>query len=375
MSIKSGSVRGLAAGLLFLLNLPLGFSQTDGELHLGIVYPLMEETYLSGGIQFQGFFHMERSLWDATAEERGFDVVHRIAGGPAQQIAAVDELIEAGVDGIVLNFAEEETAREVGRAITRRDLPFIVHGMAPIAASTDDSAFVQIAYDNYRAGYSAGTAAAKLFRKQNPAADPVAVVQSSAGDDAVHEARIEGFIAGLKEVLPEAKVAGRVFDNGTTDSAKVRLLELLEDTEGARIFYASSDYRGMGALRAIRLSVPSPETAVLATSGGSQLSMTMSQSTYDPWKIITAFDTEAYVDKAYEVLTALIRRGGQDTPGTTQSTPADSSLFLIGSELFSEPSYQKVEAYVKKSYGLESWMPYCGLVDMYVDNNFDIPMF
>ena len=231
---------------------------------VGLISPELEETYVLDGIQYQSFFHMEKVRWEALSNEHDFSIVYKTAVTADGRIRAIDELIEEGVDAVVFNYLDPNTAKRAADRLAGAGIPSVAHGIEPAAGLR----IPVIAYDNREAGYRAGIAAAQQYEEMSRGTSPRIFLITSDTDSAVHTERSRGFVEGVQEILPDAYVSGRLYDNGTTDSTKARLLEGLEEQGQAEIFFATSDYRGMGALRAIRLSVPDPEGVVLATAGG-----------------------------------------------------------------------------------------------------------
>jgi hypothetical protein len=86
--------------------------------------------------------------------------------------------------------------------------------------------------------------------------------------------------------------------------------------------------------------------------------------------VVAAFDIDAFVRTAYDLLagSTVTASSGEDPEEFRLEEPR-----LVGVEVFREPSFELTQNFVKRNYGYETWMPYCGLIDSHLRRNKDIP--
>jgi ABC-type sugar transport system substrate-binding protein len=122
---------------------------------------------------------------------------------PLVQAKAIDDLIAAGIDGIVWQPADPAAAVEPAKAIRAAGIPLVFVGVQPDASS--GVAAPTVPFGNMFEQTKAAGAAAATFVKENLNQTPKVVLYDLVALPLCHDERMTGFMDGVKSVAPDAE--------------------------------------------------------------------------------------------------------------------------------------------------------------------------
>jgi ABC-type sugar transport system substrate-binding protein len=122
---------------------------------------------------------------------------------PLVQAKAIDDLIAAGIDGIVWQAADPAAAVEPAKKIRAAGIPLVYVGVAPDKSAGVDAPLVPF-NNSYSLTKVAGADAAK-FVKDTMHQTPKVVLFDLLNLPLCHDERMTGFMDGIKSVSPDAQ--------------------------------------------------------------------------------------------------------------------------------------------------------------------------
>jgi ABC-type sugar transport system substrate-binding protein len=316
-----------------------------GKAVIGAVY-----TDLSAGYYFEGIYYqsldqaVQRSITEIARQE-GFGL-REVEGGsrPNQINTAVDSLINAKVDGIVLSLQQPISVSQSIDAAHRAGIPVVVRGVKTYPEL--QAPFVSD--DALDTGRALGVETARVFRKRFPEQTAHIVI---ANTRAVERSRLleEGFLSGFGNVIPDPEVIDLPDDNGSVMNVQEIVLAELYRHPEANVFFGTSDLRTEGIVLALLQSGRnSIETELVASVGGTVKAMNRLLEPESPWKVEAGYSITGQVEKSYQVLSEMMKG----------EIPIDSRTeILVDSVILAEPTLQEVRAYLKDHQGLQSFSP------------------
>lgn len=169
------------------------------------------------------------------AEAEGADVT--IIDGkndPLTQARAIDDLIAAGVDGIVWQPADPAAAVQPAKAIRAANIPLVFVGVAPDAAAGVPAPLIPFNY-SYDLTKQAGELAAKFVTEELGQA-PKAVLFDLLNLPLCHDERMQGFFDGIKSVAADAQPVFWDTVPTTKDGTQSKMENVLQGTPDFNIF-------------------------------------------------------------------------------------------------------------------------------------------
>ena len=184
-------------------------------------------------------FHQAEKIWrERFAEEYGLTL--KYLDGEFDQTIIVnnlDQLIAEQVDGIVLHSYEVDSVVAGIDEARAQSIPIITYYLE----TPNNIPFVAI--NEAEAAFAMGQVAATQWLEAHPGTQIVYSVVDYIDSPVVQAMRTQPFIAGIKDVAPDAK-QGKIIDGGgTRDTGYKAAQDIIQSTPETNIFYgASSDY-------------------------------------------------------------------------------------------------------------------------------------
>lgn len=217
------------------------------------------------------FFAKMREGAQMKADELGVklqSLAGKFDGDHDSQVAAVENLISAGVSGILMVASDPagiapivEQARQQGILVIALDTP-----LDP--ANAADATF---ATDNFKAGELIGAWAAKTVA--NPATAKIGFLDALENQPTVDALRDQGFMKGFgidikdpKRYLDEddARIVGHAWGQGSEEGGRTGAENLLQKDPDLNVFYTINEPTAAGAYEALKAA--GKETSVVMTS-------------------------------------------------------------------------------------------------------------
>jgi ribose transport system substrate-binding protein len=180
-------------------------------------------------------------------------------GNQEKSLAAVEDLITRGVDGIDYYPITPELAQSVIQKLNKADIPVVIENMPPAPGPGDYVSAVYNGYDNM--GYKV----AKFLCEEYPG-KKVYFVEGQRGMGIV-ELYMEGFDKALKE-FGTIELVGAQPTNWTQDQALSVAQNVLQSGVQFDIFVANNEDMAKGVLRAVKEAGKFGEILVMGGGGG-----------------------------------------------------------------------------------------------------------
>lgn len=193
------------------------------------------------------FFGTLEKATEAAAKDNGWKVMKaeaKVPGDSATQVTAIENMINAGVKGIVLDPANATALVDV---VTKaRDAGILV---VTVNATLNpiDAADATFATDNEAAGVLIGK-----WAKANGPSDPSIAMLDYDLSDGPAKGRHDGFLQGFGIEDGDPQIAGSALTKGTVDTGQAAMEQLLSAHPDINLAYTINEPTAHGAYTAIK---------------------------------------------------------------------------------------------------------------------------
>ena len=228
----------------------------------------------------------------------------------ATALANADNLITQKVVGVVEFQTDEKFGPVIMSKFRGQNIPVVAIDI-PMPGATFFGA------DNFKAGSLAGEAMAKAFQKKFPNAPPKLVLGELPQSGPVPQARMVGYVQGVKSVYPNLKDPGgdviRFDSKNTLEESRTQMSNILQTLPPGTKFMAGAinDGSTLGELAAIQAAGRTGD-AVLAGQGADKTGREEFCRTGSIMIGSTGYFPERYGDKIVPAILALVN--GQALP-------------------------------------------------------------
>lgn len=219
-----------------------------------------------------------------------------------------DQLIKRQVDLVIEYQIDFKTGRIIMEKFKRAEIPVIAIDIPMVGATF-------FGVDNYRAGHMAGIALGEWLREYWEGSFDKLIVLEESRAGSLPEARIEGQLDGLEEIVGSVPEEKKIFlESGNTSSfSEAQVMKVLENDSAGRRFamVCFNDDAAIGALRAAR-RMGREEDVVIVGQGADR--RVREELRRENTRIIgsTAYRPERYGEKLLEL--ALKVLNGESVP-------------------------------------------------------------
>jgi ABC-type sugar transport system substrate-binding protein len=311
-----------------------------GKINLGAVHITFEPSYLYQGVEYNTFDRAYRREIDQIAREHNVNFIHVEGGSDIDPSGyAVQELLDLGVDGIVIFQNEPGMAPGLVAKAQAAGVPVIVHGLQPQQPEQVPS----VDFDEYGSCEDLGKAVAENLFLRNVVTGVARVLVLSTRTDQTDTARADGFVAGFRSLVPGAQFLNQVQTTGNVESAAEIVAASLEQTPRVNIIFATTDLQAEGAMAALnRFSPGDPErNVILASVGGSREAMLQLLQPNSPWKAEVGLAIRDFADQSYKVMTGMIKG---------EIPMRQDKAYLVKSPVFVQPTREQVQQYLQQNH-------------------------
>ena len=309
------------------------------KINLGAVHVTFEPSYFYEGVEYNTFDRSYRREIDQIAREHNVNFIHVEGGMDIDPSGyAVQELLDLGVDGIVIFQNEPGMAPGLVTKVQAAGVPVLVHGMQP----QQPMSVPYVGFDEYGSCEELGKAVAEnLFLRDFTDVARVLVLSTRA--DQTDVSRADGFIAGFRSLVPSAQFLNQVQDTGAVDSAAGIVGANLEQSPRVNVIFATTDFQADGALVALnRFGPADPERKViLAGVGGSREAMLELLQPNSPWKAEVGLAIRDFADESYKVMMGMIKG---------DLAKRQDKVYLVKSPVFVQPTREQVQQYLLQNH-------------------------
>jgi fructose transport system substrate-binding protein len=229
-------------------------ADTGGEILIGLVTKT----------EVNPFFVKMREAAAAEAEKQGAKLIARFGkfdGDNEGQVAAVEDLISAGVKGILIT--PNNSTGMLGIIKKARDKGILVIAL-DTATDPADAVDATLATDNFEAGVLQGEYARRALGDKAP---KLAMLDGTPGgtvDTQRHDGFLKGF--GLKEGDPA--IVGRQITHGAQDQGQTAMENLLTAHPDINVVYTINEPCAEGAYAAIKARGKLKDIVLTSIDGG-----------------------------------------------------------------------------------------------------------
>jgi len=345
---KTNLRRSAAAALIFLLlfgaaGLWASGNQEKpkkGKINLGAVHVTFEPSYFYEGIEYNTFDRSYRREIDQIAQEHNVNFIHVEGGVDIDPSGyAVQELLDLGVDGIVVFQNEPGMAPGQVAKVQAAGVPVLIHGMEP----HQPMHVPYVGFDEFGSCEELGKAVAeKLFLREFPTEGAKVLVLSTKADQ-TDVSRADGFVAGFRSLVPGAQFLNQVQTTGNVDSAEEIAAANLVQSPSVNVIFATTDLQAAGAMAALnRFGSNDPKrNVILASVGGSREAMFDLLQPNSPWKAEVGLAIRDFADQSYKVMMGMIKG---------EIAKNQDKAYLVKSPVFIQPTRDQVQQYLQQNH-------------------------
>lgn len=210
------------------------------------------------------FFVKMRQAAEARAKEKGVKLLARAGkfdGDNEGQVAAIEDLISAGVKGILLT--PNNSSGMLGIIKKARDA-----GVLVIALDTPtepaDAVDATFATDNFEAGVQQGAYARKALGDKKAV---VAMLDGTPGGS-VDTFRHDGYLKGFGIAEGDPSIAGAAITNGAQDKGQIGMENLLSKNADINAVYTINEPAAAGAYAALKSFGKEADVMLTSIDGG-----------------------------------------------------------------------------------------------------------
>ena len=256
----------------------------------GLVTPIAAEAAAPFKIGVT-FYDLANPVWAGSGEaivsyakEHGMEVILLGAeNNAALQMSQMENLIEAGVDVIVVGAVDDNSLTDVIQRANDAGIKVVGFGTEPLGCA----AYVMIVH-NYKVGYEAGTQAANWINDKLGGKAKVAVLRFDEMEVLID--RGDGIENAIRDIAPEAEIVARASAADPVTGMNVTE-NILQEHPDIKVIVCIGDGGGIGANNAVKaanlatddfgvFSVDAVEEAVMAVKNNDPLRMTVALGTY-----------------------------------------------------------------------------------------------
>ncbi len=219
------------------------------------------------------------------ADELGIELEVRDANLDVnKQVSAAEDFMSEGVDVLILTPVNEEGVVPLVRRAGEEGLPLVLEGN-PVRGMT-----TMVAICDYDTGYHAGVAAGEYARDNLGGVAKVMNVGLPLLSATV--LRSQGFMDGLKTIIPDAVQVHDLDGGGNPDTSLAAASAALAQNADINIIYGINDSSSQGGLQAWKASGRSQDGLLVVGTGGEGLGFINMMNTEPSYQIEAAMFPE-----------------------------------------------------------------------------------
>ena len=210
------------------------------------------------------YFVKLRQAANAEAAKHGAKLIARFGkfdGDNEGQVAAVEDLISAGVKGILIT--PNNSTGMLGIIKKARDKGVLVIGL-DTATDPPDAVDATLATDNFEAGVLQGQYARKALGDKTPKLAMLDGTPGGSVDTQRHDGFLKGF--GIKEGDPA--IVGKAITHGAQDEGQTQMENLLSAHPDINVVYTINEPAAEGAYAAIKARGKAKDIVLTSIDGG-----------------------------------------------------------------------------------------------------------
>jgi ribose transport system substrate-binding protein len=268
--------RALLIVVLVLFAVSLGFAQGKIPKKVGWVGNyMMHEWYQT---VFKGM--------KARAAQLGIQLENADANlDMAKQVSLAEDLIAKGVDVLIITPVQQEGAEAIVKKAKAEGIPIVIEG-SPVKGMT-----TIVAISDYDCGFKGGVETGKYVKAKLGGKARILAVDLPMLRPCI--LRVDGFVDGIKTIIPDAQVVHRIDGQGLKDKALQVATDALTKDSNVNVIYGCNDDSALGALQAYKAAGLDQKKLVVCGTGSEGMAFIKAMQEGGPYKVEAAMFPEA----------------------------------------------------------------------------------
>jgi ribose transport system substrate-binding protein len=241
----------------------------------------------------------------ARAEELGIELTVLDANlDMAKQVAFAEDLMAKNVDVLIITPVQQEGVEPIVKKAKAEGIPLVIEASAVKGMTT------MVAICDYDCGYKGGVETGKYVKANLGGKARVLAVDLPMLRPCI--LRVDGFMDGLKTVIPDAELVHRIDGQGLKDIALQVATDALTADPDINVIYGCNDDSALGALQAYRAAGLDESKLVACGTGGEGNAFIHAMKEGGPYKVEAAMFPEAV---GYECINMAVKLyNGEEVP-------------------------------------------------------------
>jgi ribose transport system substrate-binding protein len=222
----------------------------------------------------------------------------------AKQVSFAEDLIAKGVDVLIITPVQQEGAAAIVKKAKMEGIPIVIEASAVEGMTT------MVAICDYDCGYKGGVATGEYVKKELGGKARVMAIDLPMLRPCI--LRVDGFMDGLRTVIPDAELVHRLDGQGLKDHALQVSTDALTADSDINVIYGCNDDSALGALQAFRAAGLDENDLVVCGTGGEGNAFIHAMKEGGPYKVEAAMFPEAV---GYECINMTVKLfNGEEVP-------------------------------------------------------------
>lgn len=195
------------------------------------------------------FWQHIMNTWERLAEENGFEIVFMDANSDVSTFQnCIDDILILQPDGAAICGIDGATMDIQVKQLQDAGIPTIAYNITP-----DKQCCPIVLADNFQLGYLSGKAGGEWWAA-NRAGDAAIGASLTIIGNTICQDRVDGFVAGFQESVPEFALAADLNGNATRAESLNATLDVLQAHPEVNVFFGINGDSALGALDALKES-------------------------------------------------------------------------------------------------------------------------
>jgi len=203
----------------------------------------------------------------------------------AKQVSLAEDLIAKGVDVLIITPVQQEGAEAIVKKARAEGIPIVIEG-SPVKGQT-----TIVAISDYDCGFKGGVETGKYVKAKLGGKARILAVDLPMLRPCI--LRVDGFVDGIKTVIPDAEVVHRIDGQGLKDKALQVATDALTKDSNVNVIYGCNDDSALGALQAYKAAGLDQKKLVVCGTGSEGMAFIKAMQEGGPYKVEAAMFPEA----------------------------------------------------------------------------------
>jgi len=222
----------------------------------------------------------------------------------AKQVSFAEDLIAKGVDVLIISPVQQEGAAAIVKKAKMEGIPIVIEASAVEGMTT------MVAVCDYDIGFKGGVATGEYVKKNLGGKARVMAIDLPMLRPCI--LRVDGFMDGLRTIIPDAELVHRLDGQGLKDQALQVATDALTADPDVNVIYGCNDDSALGALQAYRAAGLDVDDLVVCGTGGEGNAFIHAMLEGGPYKVEAAMFPEAV---GYEAINMTVKLfNGESVP-------------------------------------------------------------